>query len=31
VVKRNQIMADLKKGLDDWGKFGKVIVWAANL
>jgi GLPGLI family protein len=31
VVKRNQITADLKKGLDNWGKFGKVIVWAANL
>ena len=31
VVKRNQITADLKKGRDNWGKFGKVIVWAANL
>jgi len=31
LVKLNQISIDLKKGLDSWGKFGKVIVWAANL
>jgi hypothetical protein len=31
VVKRNQITSDLKKGLEQWGKFGKVILWASNL
>jgi GLPGLI family protein len=31
VVKRNQVMADMKKGLDNWGKFGKVLVWSASL
>lgn len=31
VVKRSQIAADLKKGLEQWGKFGKVITWSANL
>ena len=31
VVKRNQIMVDMKKGLDNWGKFGKVLVWSASL
>ena len=31
VVKRSQIDTDLKKGLEQWGKFGKVIAWAANL
>lgn len=31
VVKKNQVMADLKKGLDNWGKFGKVIVWSTSL
>ena len=30
-VKRSQISADLKKGLEQWGKDGKVIVWSANL
>ena len=28
VVKRVQISADLKKGLEQWGKFGKVISWS---
>ena len=31
VVKRNQVMADMKKGLEQWGKFGKVLVWSASL
>jgi GLPGLI family protein len=31
VVKKSQVMADLKKGLDNWGKFGKVIVWSTSL
>ena len=31
IVKRSQIDADLKKGLAQWGKFGKVIAWAASL
>ncbi len=31
VVKRSQIMVDMKKGLDNWGKFGKVLVWSASL
>ena len=31
VVNRNQIMVDMKKGLDNWGKFGKVLVWSASL
>jgi GLPGLI family protein len=31
VVKRSQIDTDLKKGLEQWGKFGKVIAWAASL
>ena len=31
VVKRNQIVNDLKKGLDNWGKFGKVLLWSASL
>jgi GLPGLI family protein len=31
LVKRNQISIDLKKGLEQWGKFGKVIVWVNNL
>ncbi len=31
VVKHNQIMVDMKKGLDNWGKFGKVLVWSASL
>jgi GLPGLI family protein len=28
VVKRTQIITDLKKGLEQWGKFGKVISWS---
>jgi GLPGLI family protein len=28
VVKRTQISTDLKKGLEQWGKFGKVINWS---
>jgi hypothetical protein len=31
VVKRNQISFDLKKGIEQWGRFGKVILWASNL
>lgn len=31
VVKRSQINVDLKKGLEQWGKFGKMIAWAASL
>ena len=31
VVKRTQIGADLKKGLEQWGKFGKVIAWSNSL
>ncbi len=30
-VKRTQISADLKKGLEQWGKFGKVISWSNSL
>ena len=31
VAKRTQISADLKKGLEQWGKFGKVIFWSNSL
>jgi GLPGLI family protein len=31
LVKRDQITFDLKKGLEQWGKSGKAIVWVNNL
>ena len=31
LVKREQISVDLKKGLEQWGKSGKAIVWVNNL
>ena len=31
IIKRSQVSAELNKGLAQWGKFGKVIVWAASL
>lgn len=31
LVKRDQINIDLKKGIEQWGKYGKAIIWFNNL